>query len=152
MAGLSNTQAAYRFYNDRFTAGMRQRAQSLWTNGYRVMPQDDDESAAPPTSFLVYKDVDPEVAETMPIDELAYIVDPLNETCTCAFFCKQKTEPLNETGEPVLCKHIAGLSALVAEEIAYWTMKADHTGDYRREVQYVRIIKALTEAMQRVGK
>ena len=146
---LSNTQAAFRFFNDRFTAGMEQRARHLWTDGYRVAVLDDDETgAALPTKFLVYK----EGQEEMPAAESAYTVDALGETCTCAFFTNQAAEPLNESGEPVACKHLLGLRTLVDEEVAYWTMKADHTADYRREVEYARIIRGLTETLQRVGK
>lgn len=162
MAGLSNTQAAYRYYNDRFMAGMNQRAQNLWTDGYRVTPLEDgelegDETAAPPTRFMVYKESDAEKsseadAAGLLADDFGYVVNPIHETCTCDFFHGQKAEPLNESGEPVSCKHIFGLSALIAEEIAYWNMKAQHTANFRREIEYIRISRQLTETMKRVGK
>lgn len=148
MGNLTNTQAAYRYYNDRFMAGMNQRAANLWRDGYRVAVLEDDElhdpqTAAPPTCFSIYKE---------DADENGYVVDPIQETCTCDFFFKQKAEPLTESEEPIPCKHLTGLSALVAEEIAYWNMKAQHTADYRREIEYVRISRKLTETMKRVGK
>lgn len=145
---LTNTQAAYRFFNDRFTAGMEQRARELWANGYRVTPLEDTETAALPTTFLVYK----ENGDDLPADEAAYVVDPLAQTCTCAFFVNQKAEPLTETGEPVPCKHLLGLETLVKEEIAYWNMKAEYTADYRREIKYLQIVRKLTETLKRVGK
>ena len=149
MAGLSNTQAAYRFYNDRFMTGLKSRAQSLWNDGYRVTPLEDEEhQAVPPTQFLVYK----EGADDLPSDEAAYEVDPLNETCTCAFFVNQKVEPLREDEGRVPCKHLLGLDTLVKEEIAYWSMKAMYTADYRREIAYMKIIRGLTETLTRIGK
>ena len=148
MAGLSNTQAAYRFYNDRFMTGLQSRAQSLWNDGYRVTPLEDDEDDAPTTKFLVYKDD----AENLPEDEAAYAVDPLNETCTCAFFVNQKREPLREDEGQVPCKHLKGLDTLVKEEIAYWNMKATYTADYQREIEYVKFIRGLTETVKRIGK
>lgn len=144
--GLSNTQAAYRFYNDRFMTGLQSRAQSLWNDGYRVAPLEDDD--APTTKFLVYKDD----AENLPEDEAAYMVDPLSETCTCAFFVNQKVEPLREDEGRVPCKHLMGLDTLVKEEIAYWNMKATYTADYRREIEYVKLIRELTETVKRIGK
>lgn len=140
---LTNTQAAYRYYNDRFMSGMNQRAANLWRDGYRVTPLEDDESAAPPTCFSIYKE---------DADDNGYLVDPIAETCTCDFFLGQKVEPLTESEEPVPCKHLRGLPALVAEEIAYWNMKAEHTADIRREIHYVRLSRQLTETMKRVGK
>ncbi len=140
-------QAAYRFFHDRFMDGMHQRAQNLWTDGYRVTPQEEDETAAPPTKFLVYKESDNENAA-----EDGYVVDPIADTCTCPFFQGQKAEPLGEDEGTVACKHLRGLNALVAEEVAYWNMKAQVTGDYRREVQYLRIVRGLTETMKRIGK
>ena len=139
MAGLTNTQAAYRFYNDRFMTGLQARAQNLWADGYRVMPlEEEDYPAVPTTKFLVYKD---DAAGDLPEDEAAYAVDPLGETCTCAFFVKQRTEPLREDEGRVPCKHLLGLDALVKEEIAYWNMKATYTADYRREIEYVRLVR-----------
>ena len=161
MSGLSNTQAAYRFFNDRFMTGLNQRAANLWVDGYRVTPLDTDlegeETAAPPTSFIVYKDSDAEKsseddAAGLLANDFGYVVDPIAETCTCDFFQGQKAEPLNETGEPVPCKHLRGLSALVTEEIALWNMRSAHTADIRREIEYVRIARQLMETLKRVGK
>ena len=147
--GLSNTQAAYRFYNERFMTGVQTRAQNLWADGYQVAPlEEEDYPAVPTTKFLVYK----EDADDLPEDEAAYSVDPISETCTCAFFLKQKTEPLREDEGRVPCKHLMGLEALVKEQIDYWNMKATHTADYRREIEYVKLIRGLTETMKRIGK
>ena len=146
---LTNTQAAYRFYNGRFMTGLEARAQNLWNDGYRVMPlEEEDYPAVPATQFLVYKDN----AEDLPGDEAAYAVDPLNETCTCAFFLSQKAEPLREDEGRVPCKHLLGLDTLVKEEIAYWNMKANHTANYQREIEYIRIARSLTEILKRIGK
>lgn len=142
MGDLTNTQAAYRLpqHHDDFLRRLNQRAADLWSDGYRAQATD-----LPPV-FLVFQECEGEAEPT------GYQVDPLAQTCTCAFFRKQATEPLTEDGTRLPCKHLLGLQSLVQEELAYWTMKRDWTRDPLREAGYQTMIDALTEAWTLVGK
>lgn len=97
---LSGSQRAYLFRRDQFLAGIRERAGTLFQDGYDVEPTRE------PHVFRVFC---PEKKGTRP----AYLVDPVSATCTCPFYSRQGMEPLTDDGTRVLCKHLVGLTGLV---------------------------------------
>lgn len=100
---LSGSQRAYLFRRDPFLAGIRERAGTLFRDGYDV------EATREPHVFRV---LCPEKKGIRP----AYLVEPVQGTCTCPFYSRQGTEPLTDDGTRVPCKHLAGLAGLVHAE------------------------------------
>ena len=140
MGNLTNTQAAYRYYNEKFMQGLRERAQALWLDGYRVT------ATNKPDTLIVFKETEG--------PETGYRVNMIRETCSCAFYTKQAGggELLNDDGEIVPCKHLLGLPGLVKEEMDYWAMRKKYTADERRAAQYDGILGALRTAWANAGK
>lgn len=104
---LSGSQRAYLFRREKFLAGIDDRAARLWEDGYQVMddPFTDDDGSV----FNVYKDADSD-----------YIVNPVEQTCTCPFHHKQRSgEPLTNDGTIVPCKHQKGLPMLIARQVEW---------------------------------
>lgn len=92
---LSAPQRAYMNDPLGFEQKMRARAEELWNDGYEVCPEG---------TVGLFRVMTPQGAE--------YIVDALQEDCTCPY--RQKTEV-----PQVPCKHLLGLSGLVEATLAF---------------------------------
>lgn len=116
---LSGSQRAYLFRQDEFLAGIRQRAESLFADGYDV------EGSREPHVFRVNCPVSKNGERT------SYRVDPVRANCTCPFYTHQGSEPLTDTGDRVPCKHLVGLPGLVHTTCCDLVRKR-HLGRYYR--------------------
>jgi hypothetical protein len=101
----TNNQFAYKNHRDDFLKGIRDRAETLWLDDYRVTWVGNTLF-----TFCVYREGQPG----------GYHTDPIARTCTSKFMTDQREFPLTEDGTPVECKHLLGLPALVKEEVYYW--------------------------------
>ena len=99
---LSGTLRAYLFDRENFLARLDERAETLHGRGYLAW------ATNRPGMFAV----------TVPHrnGETSYLVHAVERTCTCPFFTRQVTdEPLTDDGTLIECKHLRGLSTLVAK-------------------------------------
>jgi hypothetical protein len=97
---LSPSQRAYLFNREQFLRGLQERAKSLFADGYRVA----ETHCA--HRFVVYRPCKE--------GEKTYVVDALEQTCTCPFYTRQADgERIVEDGSILACKHLRGLGPLV---------------------------------------
>lgn len=106
----TNNQFAYKTDRIGFLRRIKDRADTLWQDGYRALVDPE----AKPHVFLVWKETEGLAA--------GHKVNAAEGVCTCKFFTEQYQFPLDpdDPGKYIPCKHLKGLRKLVAEEIAYF--------------------------------
>ena len=107
----TNNQFAYRTNREAFLKGIRDRAEELWTDGYRVALDPDHAFGV----FLVWKEDGLQAGNK---------VNAAEGTCTCRFMTDQEEHPLDPANPTmrVKCKHLKGLHGLIKDEIEYFRM------------------------------
>lgn len=108
----TNNQFAYRTNRFAFLQGIRDRAEFLWNDGYRVATFD---NLCEPHAFLVYRED----------ADAGYKVNPVEGTCSCKFFTDQYQNPLEPDNPGFLlpCKHLEGFDSLIEEQLSFWKMR-----------------------------
>ena len=122
---LNGSQRAYLFRRDQFLAGIKQRAEALFTEGYSVHADRE------PHVFVV---ICPDKKGSLPF----YRVDLWRQSCTCPFYTRQGSEPLTGDGTRVPCKHLVGLPGLIHATCRDHVHKRNLGRYYRLWVQWRR--------------
>ncbi len=130
---LSPSQRAYLFNREQFLQRLKERSESLFSNGYRIA------ETGCSYRFVIYG--------PGKYEEISYFVDAIAETCTCLFFIRQVNgEHILENGDILECKHLRGLCQLVRmTRLAHF--EAGNTGcGYRLWVHW---LATLSERLRR---
>lgn len=124
---MSASQRAYMFQRDKFLARIMERALRLAEDGYTV------ERGEHCHEFLV----------TPPACSIPYVVNALEQTCTCCFFRRQmEGEPLTRDGTLVACKHLHGLKALIRAEYVQLAAQQRWCCYYRLRIGWLQTLAA----------
>lgn len=121
---MTPSERGYLFHRDAFLAGIKERGQRLFEDGYRA------HATGEPGVFVV----------TLPWrdGERHYFVNALQQTCACPFHRPQREgRPLTDDGAIIPCKHLQGLETLVkktvrelkeAGDLSYFKLRASWIG------------------------